>query len=141
MEAIGWSEPIEVHPIDVDRLDIPSRTSGNDEIVGGLIVKSIVSRLEVLRWGGVGPRIVVLVVENYLRKFRHWQNPERMSGGGATASLGKLRNPLACNVCVSLRQREWDHAYGDKRKQQERASKNMSLNGCVNLFFHFFNPP
>jgi hypothetical protein len=38
---------------------------------------------------------------------------------------------------VSLRQRKWDSADGQKQKQVKRASDKMSFNGGINLFFHF----
>jgi hypothetical protein len=39
-------------------------------------------------------------------------------------------------ACVSLRQREWNHADGQKQKYVKRASNKMSFDVGVNLFFH-----
>jgi hypothetical protein len=39
--------------------------------------------------------------------------------------------------CGSLPEREWDHANGSKQNQVRGASKKMSFNGRVKLFFHF----
>ena len=38
---------------------------------------------------------------------------------------------------VSLRQRKWDSADGQKQKQVKRASDKMRFDGGINLFFHF----
>jgi len=37
---------------------------------------------------------------------------------------------------VSLRQRKWDSADGQKQKQVKRASDKMRFDGGINLFFH-----
>jgi hypothetical protein len=46
------------------------------------------------------------------------------------ASLG---NPAT----AGLRQREWDHAHGDKQKQIQCASDKMRFDFGINLLFHF----
>jgi len=51
------------------------------------------------------------------------------------ACARRLPELLALLAAVSLRQREWDRANGDKCEQDERASKNLRFNGGV-LFFH-----
>jgi hypothetical protein len=38
---------------------------------------------------------------------------------------------------VSLRQRKWDRADGQKQKQVKRASDKMRFNSGINLFFHW----
>jgi len=38
---------------------------------------------------------------------------------------------------VSLRQREWDGADGQKQKHVEGASNKMRFDGGIDLFFHF----
>jgi len=37
----------------------------------------------------------------------------------------------------SLPQREWNHADGEKQKQETRTSNKMRSSGWVNLFSHF----
>jgi hypothetical protein len=39
---------------------------------------------------------------------------------------------------VSLRQRKWDHADGQKQKQDQCAPNQVRFNGVFGLFFHFF---
>jgi hypothetical protein len=74
--------------------DIPCLAPGYHEVVSCLVVEGNERRFEVLR-SDVNRRdhcsVVVLVVENYRRKFRHWQNPERRNTGGSAGSCRKLR--------------------------------------------------
>jgi hypothetical protein len=47
---------------------------------------------------------------------------------------------LGSPATAGLRQREWDRADGEKRKQDQCAPKQVRLNGWINLFFHVFVP-
>jgi hypothetical protein len=47
---------------------------------------------------------------------------------------------LALPGAVSLRQREWNRADGQKQKQIKRAPKNLRLDGGVNLPFYVVWP-
>jgi hypothetical protein len=73
VETVGWPRAVEVHAVDVDRLQIPSFASGNDEVVGQFVIKRIIRAFEVLRRGGIGSGVIVLVVKNHLRSVRRWQ--------------------------------------------------------------------
>ena len=56
---------------------------------------------------------------------------------------GVVRSPRRQRsfAASSLREREWDHADGEKQKHEERSSKKMRIDGRVILFLHFCLPP
>ena len=65
----GWSRPIEIHAIRVDRLHIPSLTCRHDKVVGqiGIVSMKVGERVG---QGGVDSSVIVLIVQNCLRRSR-----------------------------------------------------------------------
>jgi len=90
----GRSRALEVSPVRINRLHIPSLPCRHNKIVsqigakGGEVGERCRPRV-------VGGSVIVLIIENYLRKVRVWQNPERANADSATGGGGKLLRLLA----------------------------------------------
>jgi hypothetical protein len=74
IETVGRTGAVEVHAIDVDGFDRPGLAVPNNEIVRQFISENIEFRLKILRRRGIGPRVVILVVENCPRKIRRHED-------------------------------------------------------------------
>src|SRR5262249_52813197 len=68
---------VKIHPIGIDRLHIPSLTCGHHKVVGQISVKSDKVG-EGSGEGGIGSSVVVLIIQNHLRRFRGRKNSQRM---------------------------------------------------------------
>src|SRR6266550_3921067 len=89
VETSGGSGTIEVHPISIDRLDIPSLTSGHHKVVGEIGAEG---REVGERRGQAGDSrsVVVLIIQNHLRSIRIRQNPKLANADGATGDCWGL---------------------------------------------------
>ena len=85
------SGAIEINPIGVDRLHIPSLTSGHHKIVSKIALKSGKSS-NVADKVACACSVVVLIIENDLRSFRRWRNRDHMRGRSAT----RFKEPAKC---------------------------------------------
>src|SRR5206468_4846325 len=165
MKRLGWAGPI-ISAEHVHFANLPGLAGGHDEIVSSLAVEEIECYLGVLR-DDVDRLfyrcVVVLIVQNDRRRFRHRQNARavnasrrrlpqgickmldgwRSSRNGATGrssaspSRRNLRQVRRHVSGVSLAKREGNHAYGEnKRKQNKCAAKKLCPDGLVRLSFH-----
>ena len=77
IETFGRTRPVEVHTINVDGFDRPTFAVPNNEIVRQLIAENIEFQLKILRRRGIGPQVVILVVEDCPRKIRRHEDRNR----------------------------------------------------------------
>jgi hypothetical protein len=74
IETAGRTGAVEVHAIDIDGFDRPSLAVPDNEIVRKFIAENIECRLKILRRRGIGPRVVILVVEDCPREIRRHED-------------------------------------------------------------------
>ena len=87
MHLFGRSGAVKINAISVDGFDRPALACRDDEIIGEKVIEGVQTRLEVLRRGRIGGRIIVLIVENNLRELRGRQNVDLMNSSRAAASF------------------------------------------------------
>ena len=86
----GRSDTVEIHPVGVDGLHIPSLTSGHHKVVRQIGVESR-EISECRAQGGSGRSVIVLIIEHHLRSFRRPRNRNYVRCTSATGLLRKLR--------------------------------------------------
>src|SRR5262249_38918824 len=89
---------VEVNPIGIDRLHIPSLTCGHNKVVRKISVKG----REICKRRGhreVCSKVIVLIIENYLRRLPRRRNSQSVECCNAAIAQRNLRH--------ARRGREW----------------------------------
>lgn len=98
VEGIGRARSIEIRTQHVHLGDIPSLSSGHDEIVSSEVVKCVEIWFEVLRPRAESSSIVVLIVKDYVWNPRHWQKAQQTRASGTTRNSGRARRQAGANI-------------------------------------------